>query len=165
MRRAALKRTEVRSGQRQVPAEQRVSPDVERGHNVRACAHASGEKTLRLARPLTRSIRHPRAAVVRNAEPVLLHRQSGQSSRLDDAKHQTAIRIIDGGDVTTIQDDRGDVDYLRRKVQSGASVLRPPSGFASNTNRDARWGTDPTSQAPRTAQAPHYGISRHRVMN
>ncbi len=104
----------------------------------------------------------PRAAVVRNAEPVLLHRQSGQSSRLDDAKHQTAIRIIDGGEVTTIQDDRRDVDYL---VQSGASVLRPPSGFASNTNRDARWGTDPTSQAPRTAQAPHYGISRHRVMN
>lgn len=74
-----------------------------------------------------------------------------------DAKHQTAIRIVDGGDITMIQDDPRDMGYLSRKVQSGATVLRPSPGFASNTTREVRWGVDPTSQVPRTAQAPPPG--------
>jgi hypothetical protein len=74
-----------------------------------------------------------------------------------DPRHQTAIRIVDGGDVTMINDDPRDIGYVSRKLQAGAAVSRPSAGFASNTEREVRWGTDPSNQPARTAQAPPPG--------
>ncbi|CUG87261.1 Hypothetical protein, putative [Bodo saltans] len=75
-----------------------------------------------------------------------------------DPRHQTAIRIVDGGDITMIQDDPRDIGYASRNIQkSGGAGVRPSAGFASNTEREVRWGTDASNQLARTAQAPPPG--------
>ena len=65
-----------------------------------------------------------------------------------DPRHQTAIRIVDGGDVTMINDDPRNIGYVSRKLQAGAAVSRPSAEFASSTEREVRWGTDASNQPP-----------------
>lgn len=70
---------------------------------------------------------------------------------------RTAIKIVDGGDVTYLDNDPRDIGYIARKAASGQAVLKPSVAFTSNTPRDCRWGSDSRSQLGRSAQAPPPG--------
>jgi len=67
------------------------------------------------------------------------------------------VRIIDGGDLTFINDDPRDVGYLARKLQSKA-MAGTTNAFGSNTPRDVQWHTEKGETVTiRHAQAPGPG--------
>ena len=67
------------------------------------------------------------------------------------------LRIVNGGDVTFIENDPRDVGYIARKIQQKEMLVRTTGAFASNTTRDMRWGTDSSTELVRQAQAPGPG--------
>eukprot|EP00331_Platyophrya_macrostoma_P007511 CAMPEP_0176423190 /NCGR_PEP_ID=MMETSP0127-20121128/10144_1 /TAXON_ID=938130 /ORGANISM="Platyophrya macrostoma, Strain WH" /LENGTH=647 /DNA_ID=CAMNT_0017804109 /DNA_START=16 /DNA_END=1956 /DNA_ORIENTATION=+ len=71
-----------------------------------------------------------------------------------DPRHLQAICVIDGGDVTYLDNDPREIAYAAKKA---ASTGRPSAIFRSNTPRECRWGTGPRNEVNRVPQAPPLG--------
>jgi hypothetical protein len=116
-----------------------------------------------LATPGTERERQPTPAELRKLAPWFVDPNSKDAREIGTEKLITLnngkdrLRIVNGGDVTAIENDSRDIGYVARKIQQKEMIVRTTGAFSSATVRDMRWGTDSSTELVRQAQAPGPG--------
>jgi hypothetical protein len=115
-----------------------------------------------LATPGTQRERQPTPAELRKLAPWLDPSSKeanyvGAEKVVLLANGKDKIRLVNGGDVTRIENDPRDIGYVARRIQQKEVIVRTTGAFASSTVRDMRWGTDSSTELVRQAQAPGPG--------
>ena len=117
--------------------------------------------------------REPTAVELRTIAPWIVDRNyvssPGRTVLVDDpTKPGFKIKFVDGGDVRAVENDPREIGYVARRREAGQLTAGRCGGFASTTPREVRFGTDPSNQIIRWAQAPgpgHYYVKSEFEVN
>lgn len=110
----------------------------------------------------TTIVRDPTSQELRELAPWVTNKDfvscPGRTIYVDDPKNPgRKIRFVDGGEIRDVAHDPREIGFVARKRESGQLASSRTGGFASNTPREVRFGTDATNEVIRRAQAPGPG--------